>query len=90
MEFIWLEVSLQADFMLSGEVEVINTGESEVHLTGYQTITNIDDIQMDGGLGIGAEMEVSESPSLSEDDEDFEEEEARRQLGLQVSLQIGL
>ena len=55
--------------MLSGEVEVINSGESEVHLTGYQTITNM----LEGDF-------PPSSPSLSEDDEDFEEELAQKQL----------
>ena len=38
---------LQGDFMLSQEVQLTNHGKSEVHLTGYQTTTDVLDPEAD-------------------------------------------
>ena len=42
-----MNVTLQGDFMLSQEVEFVNRGKSEVHLTGYQTTTVVMDPEAD-------------------------------------------
>jgi len=38
--------SLQGDFMLAESVQLINHGKSAVHLTGYQTTTDVTDGMM--------------------------------------------
>ena len=69
-----MSASLQADFMLSGEVEVINSGDTEVHLTGYQTLTS---------------MELADgSPSLSEDDEYLKEQMVLNSKALEKAVRV--
>ena len=71
-----MSASLQADFMLSGEVEVINSGDTEVHLTGYQTLTS---------------MELADgSPSLSEDDEYLKEQMVLNSKALEKAVRVQL
>lgn len=56
----------QGDFMLSQEVQIVNHGKSEVHLTGYQTTTDMMDPE--GELGedfeIDSDGEDEDPPQL--------------------------